>query len=80
MALNYEAIMAYRPDDIAVNYGARECILYALGIGLGILGSASIVTGIVILAQPGRESPPARVAFAPWMTSHGAGAAGVMSW
>ena len=36
MALNYEAIMAYRPDDIAVNYGARECILYSLGIGLGM--------------------------------------------
>jgi acyl dehydratase len=36
MALNYEAIMDYRPDDIAVNYGARECILYALGIGIGM--------------------------------------------
>ena len=36
MALNYEKIMAYRPPDIAVKYGARDCILYALGIGLGM--------------------------------------------
>ncbi|MGZ8300239.1 MAG: 3-alpha,7-alpha,12-alpha-trihydroxy-5-beta-cholest-24-enoyl-CoA hydratase, partial [Rhodoplanes sp.] len=36
MALNYDRIMAYRPADIAVNYGPRDCILYALGIGLGM--------------------------------------------
>ena len=36
MALNYELIMAYRPPDIAVRYEARDCILYALGIGLGM--------------------------------------------
>jgi acyl dehydratase len=36
MALNYEAIMAYRPGDIRADYGARDCILYALGIGLGM--------------------------------------------
>jgi acyl dehydratase len=36
MALNYDAIMGYRPADIAVDYGARDCILYALGIGLGM--------------------------------------------
>src|SRR3954470_14695495 len=36
MALNYEKIMAYRPADIRASYGARECILYALGIGLGM--------------------------------------------
>jgi hypothetical protein len=36
MALNYERIMAYRPADIAVAYGTRDCILYALGIGLGM--------------------------------------------
>src|SRR2546430_14960646 len=28
--------MAYRPSDIRVNYGERECILYALGIGVGM--------------------------------------------
>jgi acyl dehydratase len=36
MALNYEKIMAYRPADIRAAYGARDCILYALGIGLGM--------------------------------------------
>ena len=36
MSLNYERIMAYRPADIAVRYGKRDCILYALGIGLGM--------------------------------------------
>jgi acyl dehydratase len=36
MALNYEAIMAYRPGDIRAAYGARDCILYALGIGIGM--------------------------------------------
>ena len=36
MGLNYERVMAYRPADIDVNYGARECIIYALGIGLGL--------------------------------------------
>jgi len=36
MPLNYERIMAYRPADIAVSYGPRECMLYALGIGLGM--------------------------------------------
>ena len=36
MGLNYERIMAWRPADIAVHYGEREAILYALGIGLGM--------------------------------------------
>ena len=36
MALNYERIMAHRPADIPVSYGERECIIYALGIGLGM--------------------------------------------
>jgi acyl dehydratase len=36
MALNYEKIMAYRPADIRATYGARDCMLYALGIGLGM--------------------------------------------
>jgi acyl dehydratase len=36
MALNYERVMAYRSDDVAVSYGARDCMLYALGIGLGM--------------------------------------------
>lgn len=36
MALNYEKIMAYRPPEMRFSYGARDCILYALGIGLGM--------------------------------------------
>ncbi len=36
MPLNYERIMAYRPADQTVSYGPRDCIIYALGIGIGI--------------------------------------------
>lgn len=36
MALNYEKIMAYQPGEPRASYGARDCILYALGIGLGM--------------------------------------------
>lgn len=36
MALNYEKIMAYRAGDIPAGYTARDCILYALGIGIGM--------------------------------------------
>jgi acyl dehydratase len=36
MPLNYERIMAYRPADQAVSYGPRDCIIYALGIGIGM--------------------------------------------
>jgi len=73
MALNYERIMAYRPADIAVNYGARDCILYALGIGIGMdpldPGALRFVyeradlqafpTMAVVLGWPGRMTDPA---------------------
>ncbi len=36
MALNYEKIIAYRPAEIRASYGVRDCILYALGIGIGM--------------------------------------------
>ena len=36
MPLNYEKLMAYRPADVPARYGKRDCILYALGIGLGM--------------------------------------------
>jgi acyl dehydratase len=36
MPLNYERIMAYRPADQTVSYGPRDCIIYALGIGIGM--------------------------------------------
>ena len=36
MPLNYQRIMAHRPADIPVDYGPRECMLYALGVGFGM--------------------------------------------
>jgi acyl dehydratase len=73
MGLNYERIMAYRPADIPVQYGARECILYALGIGLGMdplnagelkfvyerAGLEAFPTMAVVLGWPGRMIDPA---------------------
>jgi acyl dehydratase len=73
MGLNYERIMAYRPADIAVSYGQRDCILYALGIGLGMdpldpgalkfvyerAGLEAFPTMAVVLGWPGRMTDPA---------------------
>jgi len=73
MALNYERIMAHRPADIAVNYGERDCIIYALGIGLGMnpldrgelkfvyerFGLQAFPTMAVVLGWPGRMTDPA---------------------
>jgi acyl dehydratase len=73
MGLSYERIMAYRPPDIAVDYGERECILYALGIGIGMeplaagdlkfvyerAGLAAFPTMAVVLGWPGRMTDPA---------------------
>jgi len=73
MGLNYERLMAYRPADIAVSYGDRECILYALGIGLGMdpmdkgvlkfvyerAGLQAFPTMAVVLGWPGRLTDPA---------------------
>jgi acyl dehydratase len=36
MSLNYEKLLAHRPPEVAVSYGKRDCIVYALGIGLGM--------------------------------------------
>ena len=36
MPLDYQRIMAYRPADIPIDYGPRDCIIYALGIGIGM--------------------------------------------
>jgi acyl dehydratase len=36
MPLNYERIMAYRPGPKDASYDAQRCILYALGIGMGM--------------------------------------------
>src|SRR6516164_2635359 len=65
--------MAYRPSDIRVSYGERECILYALGIGIGMApldpgvlkfvyeraGLAAFPTMAVVLGWPGRMTDPA---------------------
>jgi acyl dehydratase len=73
MALNYERLMTHRHPDIAVEYGARECILYALGIGLGMhplepgelkfvyerVGLEAFPTMAVVLGWPGRITDPA---------------------
>jgi acyl dehydratase len=73
MGLNYERIMAYRPADIHVRYGRRDCILYALGIGLGMhpiepgelkfvyerAGLEAFPTMAVVLGWPGRMTDPA---------------------
>jgi acyl dehydratase len=73
MGLNYERLMAYRPADIAVSYGARDCILYALGIGIGMepldpgalkfvyerAGLEAFPTMAVVLGWPGRLTDPA---------------------
>ena len=71
--LNYDRIMAYRPADIRVSYGERECILYALGIGIGMdpldagelkfvyerAGLEAFPTMAVVLGWPGRMTDPA---------------------
>jgi acyl dehydratase len=71
--LSYERIMAYRPVDIRVSYGERECILYALGIGMGMdpldpgelkfvyerAGLEAFPTMAVVLGWPGRMTDPA---------------------
>jgi len=71
MALNYDAVMSYRPADIAVEYGARDCILYALGIGIGMdpldtaqlrfvyeKDLAAVPTMAAVLGWPGRMIDP----------------------
>jgi acyl dehydratase len=72
MGLNYERVMAFRPPDIAVSYGKPVCILYALGIGLGMdpldAGQLKFVyepqlqafpTMAAVLGWPGRMTDPA---------------------
>lgn len=36
MAVQYQRLLAYDSGDLRVSYGARECIVYALGIGIGM--------------------------------------------
>ena len=62
-----------RPADIAVSYGERDCIVYALGIGIGMepldpgalkfvyerAGLEAFPTMAVVLGWPGRLTDPA---------------------
>jgi acyl dehydratase len=73
MPLNYERIMAYRPADIPIAYGPRDCIIYALGIGIGMdpmdLGQLKFVYEKELAAFPsmavvlGRHGPLRDPAF-----------------
>lgn len=72
MTLNYERLINFRPADIAVNYDERDCIIYALGIGIGLdpvdpgqlkfvyerAGLAAFPTMAVVLGWPGRLTDP----------------------
>jgi acyl dehydratase len=72
MPLNYERVIAYRPPEIQAGYGKRECILYALGIGLGLdpldagqlkfvyerAGLQAFPTMVTVLGWPGRMTNP----------------------
>jgi len=72
MPLNYERIMAYRPGPLDASYDENRCILYALGIGIGMdpLDTEQIKfvherelktfpTFATVLGWPGRLTDPA---------------------
>jgi acyl dehydratase len=73
MPLNYERVLSYRPPEIPVSYGVRQCILYALGIGLGLdpvdpgqlkfvyegAGLKAFPTMAAVLGWPGPLTDPA---------------------
>src|SRR4029079_15066637 len=73
MPLNYESVLSYRPPQIPVSYGVRQCILYPLGIGLGLdpvdagqlkfvyegAGLKAFPTMAAVLGWPGPITDPA---------------------
>jgi acyl dehydratase len=72
MPLNYERILAYRPGPLDANIDERTCILYALGIGIGMdptdreqikfVHERTLVafpTVAAVLGWPGRLTDPA---------------------
>jgi hypothetical protein len=53
----------------------------ALGLALGVVGGASVITGVVLLVKQHSETATAAgLSVTPWMSAGGAGAIGAMSW
>ena len=72
MGLNYERVMAFHPEPCDASYRNRDCIVYALGIGIGMdptdenqlrfvyePGLAAFPTMAAVLGWPGRMTDPA---------------------
>ena len=72
MPLNYERILAHRPGPLDASYDERTCILYALGIGIGMDPTdreqikfvherelVAFPTLATVLGWPGRLTDPA---------------------
>jgi acyl dehydratase len=72
MSLNYERVMAFQPGPLDASYTKRDCIIYALGIGIGMdptdesqlrfvyeSNLAAFPTMAAVLGWPGRMTDPA---------------------
>jgi acyl dehydratase len=72
MGLNYRRVMAFRPGPLDASYARRDCIIYALGVGIGmdptdqrqlrfVYGPelAAFPTMAAALGWPGRMTDPA---------------------
>jgi acyl dehydratase len=65
MALNYEKVMAYDPGELDVQYGARDCIIYALGIGIGM--DPTDAGQLRFLYEKGLQAFPTMAGVLGWM-------------
>jgi acyl dehydratase len=72
MGLNYERVMGFRPGELDASYTKRDCIIYALGIGIGMDPTdqdqlrfvyepslTAFPTMAAVLGWPGRMNDPA---------------------
>ena len=72
MGLNYEQVMGFRPGKLDASYARRDCIIYALGIGIGMDPTdenqlrfvyepnlTAFPTMAAVLGWPGRMNDPA---------------------